>query len=46
MNSLAAIVTQVQNGKNAMPAFKSRLNDKQIEDVATYVLEQADKDWS
>ena len=46
MNSIAAIVTQVQNGKNAMPAFKSRLNDQQIEYVATYVLEQADKDWS
>ena len=46
INSLAAIITQVQNGKNAMPAFKSRLNDQQIEDVANYVLEQADKDWS
>jgi cytochrome c6 len=46
MNSIAAIVTQVQNGKNAMPAFKGRLNDQQIEDVATYVLEQAGVDWS
>ncbi|KJH69850.1 cytochrome c6 PetJ [Aliterella atlantica] len=46
MNSLEAIITQVHNGKNAMPAFKSRLNDQQIEDVATYVLEQAAKDWS
>lgn len=45
MNSLEAIVHQVQNGKNAMPAFKNRLNDKQIEDVASYVLEQADKGW-
>jgi cytochrome c6 len=45
MNSLEAIVHQVQNGKNAMPAFKGRLNDKQIEDVATYVLEQSDKGW-
>lgn len=46
MNSLAAIVHQVQNGKNAMPAFKGRLNEQQIEDVATYVLEQAAKGWT
>lgn len=46
MNSLEAIVTQVQNGKNAMPAFKNKLNAQQIEDVATYVLEQAAKGWS
>jgi cytochrome c6 len=46
MNSLEAIVNQVKNGKNAMPAFKNRLNDQQIEDVAAYVLEQAEKDWS
>jgi len=45
MNSLEAIVNQVKNGKNAMPAFKNRLNDKQIEDVATYVLEQTEKGW-
>lgn len=30
MNSLEAIVHQVQNGKNAMPAFKNRLKDNQI----------------
>lgn len=46
MNSLAAITKQVQNGKNAMPAFKGKLNDQQIEDVASYVLEQAEKGWS
>ncbi len=46
MNYLEAIATQVQNGKNAMPAFKNRLNDQQIEAVANYVLEQASKDWS
>lgn len=45
MNSLEAIVHQVQSGKNAMPAFKNRLSDKQIEDVASYVLEQAEKGW-
>jgi cytochrome c6 len=36
----------VTNGKNAMPAFKGRLNNQQIEDVANYVLEQAEKAWS
>ena len=45
MNSLDAIVSQVNNGKNAMPAFKGRLSDAQIEDVATYVLSQAEQGW-
>jgi cytochrome c6 len=45
MNSLEAITKQVTNGKNAMPSFKGRLNDQQIEDVATYVLEQTEKGW-
>jgi cytochrome c6 len=46
MDSLDAIINQVTNGKNAMPAFKGRLNTQQIEDVATYVLEQSEKGWS
>lgn len=45
MNSAAAIIAQVTNGKNAMPAFKGRLNSNQIEDVAAYVIEQAEKGW-
>ena len=45
MNSLAAITTQVTKGKNAMPAFGGRLNPSQIEDVASYVLEQSRKGW-
>jgi cytochrome c6 len=45
MNSLEAIKTQVTNGKNAMPSFKSRLNPMQVEDVATYVLGQAKNGW-
>ncbi|MDB9515084.1 c-type cytochrome [Kamptonema animale CS-326] len=45
MNSLEAITAQVTNGKNAMPKFKGRLSDQQIEDVATYVLSQAEKGW-
>jgi len=45
MNSVEAIVKQVTNGKNAMPSFKGRLNDQQIQDVATYVLGQSEKGW-
>ena len=45
MYSLEAIQYQVNNGKNAMPAFKGRLSDAQIEDVATYVLAQAESGW-
>jgi cytochrome c6 len=28
-----------------MPAFKGRLKAEQIENVAAYVLQQADKGW-
>jgi cytochrome c6 len=45
MNSIEAITTQVNNGKNAMPAFKGRLTDAEIEDVATYVLSQSEAGW-
>ncbi|MEC4812874.1 MAG: c-type cytochrome [Scytonema sp. PMC 1069.18] len=45
MYSAEAIIAQVTKGKNAMPAFKGRLKPEQIEDVAAYVLEQADKGW-
>ncbi|NEO12609.1 MULTISPECIES: cytochrome c6 PetJ [unclassified Moorena] len=43
--SAEAIKTQVTNGNGAMPAFRGRLNTQQIEDVAAYVLQQADKGW-
>jgi cytochrome c6 len=45
MYSEEAVIAQVTGGKNAMPAFKGRLNDAQIADVAAYVISQADKDW-
>lgn len=45
MYSQEAIIAQVTNGKNAMPAFKGRLNAEQIADVAAYVLAQAEKGW-
>ena len=43
--SQEAIISQVTNGKGAMPAFKARLKSEQISDVSAYVLEQADKGW-
>lgn len=43
--SAEAIVAQVTNGKGAMPAFGKRLKSEQIENVAAYVLSQADKEW-
>ena len=43
--SIEAIKYQVTNGYGAMPAFGGRLTDEQIEDVATYVLSQADSGW-
>lgn len=46
MDSEDAIINQVKNGKNAMPAFGGRLSDEQIHDVAAYVLDQADKGWA
>ncbi len=45
MNTPEAIITQVTKGKAAMPAFKGRLTPEQIENVAAYVLAQAEKDW-
>ena len=46
MDSMKAITYQVTNGKNAMPAFGGRLSDNEIEDVASFVLDQSEKDWT
>lgn len=45
MDSIDAIVAQVTGGKNAMPAFKGKLKADQINDVAEYVLAQANNGW-
>jgi cytochrome c6 len=45
MYNVKAIVTQITNGKNAMPAFGGRLTNEDIENVASYVLAQSDKGW-
>ncbi|NEN95061.1 MAG: c-type cytochrome [Moorea sp. SIO1F2] len=45
MYDLEKIKTQVTNGKNAMPSFNKKLTEQEIENVAIYVLSQADNDW-
>lgn len=45
MDSSDSIITQVTNGKNAMPAFKSKLSGADIENVAAYVLSKAEDGW-
>ncbi len=45
MNSVAAIVAQVTNGKGAMPSFKGRIQEDDIKAVAAYVLDQSAKGW-
>jgi mono/diheme cytochrome c family protein len=37
------VVDRVTNGKGAMPSFKGKLTDKQIQDVAAYVSSVAGK---
>lgn len=38
MNTLEAINYQVINGKNGMPAFGGRLHEKEIQEIANYIL--------
>ncbi|YAF94828.1 MAG: cytochrome c6 PetJ [Nodularia sp. CChRGM 3473] len=45
MDSMEAVTYIVTNGKNNMSAYKDRLTEQQIQDVAAYVLEQAEMDW-
>lgn len=40
-----AIINQVQNGKNAMPAFKGKLDEVEIREVAAYVFDKAEQGW-
>lgn len=40
-----SVITQVTNGKNAMPAFGGRLDAGDIADVAAYVIKSADEGW-
>nr|BAC54099.1 precursor cytochrome c6 [Chaetoceros gracilis] len=40
-----AVITQVTNGKNAMPAFGGRLSDDDIANVASYVIATSESGW-
>jgi cytochrome c6 len=42
MDNKNAIIYQVMNGKNGMPAFGGRLKETEIEAIANYVLENCD----
>ena len=44
-DSIQAIIDQLQNGKNAMPAFKNKLSSEEILDVAAYVFQKAEQGW-
>jgi cytochrome c6 len=43
MNTINAIIYQVINGKNGMPAFGGRLDEYEIEEIAEYVVEASYK---
>ncbi|BAZ68232.1 MAG: c-type cytochrome [Pelatocladus maniniholoensis HA4357-MV3] len=45
MDSIEAISSLVANGKNNMSAYKDLLSEQEIQDVAAYVLQQAEKSW-
>jgi len=40
MNNREAIMYQVINGKNGMPAFGGRLKEMEVEKIADYILEE------
>jgi cytochrome c6 len=44
-DSEAAIVALVTNGASPMPAFGKSLSEEQIQNVAAYVLQQANAGW-
>jgi cytochrome c6 len=45
MENIEAIIYQVTNGKNGMPAFGGRLKEKDIEKVAQYILEKTNTNF-
>lgn len=45
MYNLNAIIYQITNGKNGMPAFGGRLMEDEIEEIANYVLVETESDF-
>ena len=44
MDTVEAIVYQVTNGKNGMPAFGGRLTEREMERISFYILTEFDKE--
>jgi cytochrome c6 len=44
-DSISAIIYQIKNGRNAMPAFKSKLSEQEILEVAAYVFQKSEHGW-
>jgi cytochrome c6 len=44
-DSVEAIANMVSNGKNNMSAYKDRLTENEINQVAKYVFQQAENNW-
>lgn len=44
-DSIQALINNIQNGKNAMPAFKGKLSEQEILDVAAYIFQKAEQGW-
>ncbi len=44
-DSVGAITTLIANGKNNMSAYRDKLSAPQIDALAHYVLDQAQKGW-
>ncbi|AHJ28282.1 c-type cytochrome [Nodularia spumigena CS-584] len=45
MDTIEAVTSIITNGKNNMSAYQDRLTPQEIQEVATYVLEQAQTGW-
>ncbi|MDB9306378.1 MULTISPECIES: cytochrome c6 PetJ [Cyanophyceae] len=45
MDTIEAVTSIITNGKNNMSAYADRLTPQEIQEVATYVLEQAQTGW-
>ncbi len=45
MDTIEAVTGIITNGKNNMSAYKDRLTTPEIQEVAAYVLEQAEIGW-
>ncbi|MBD2293251.1 c-type cytochrome [Anabaena sphaerica FACHB-251] len=42
---IQTIINQVQKGKSAMPAFKNKLSEQEILEVAAYVFQKSETGW-